>query len=306
MSEVGRPPEGPRRPRLTDEERAALGEPPGRKAWEERRAREAAERELARLDEAIDEVERFRMPLMDHLVELRDRLIVAVGALILAMIISLVYAADILAFLTAPFEESLSSAPGIKGGLSMVHSPFEGVYTYLKVSFVGGVLLAMPIVAYQIWAFIAPGLYNRERRIVLPLTLTSTVLFVSGAAFCYYVLFPFAFPFFIGVLNVDVNLSIDGYLDAVIKMMLAFGASFQLPIGTFFLASLGHIDARDMAGGFRYAVVGIFVVAAILTPPDPLTQILLAIPLVILYGISIAVAWVFSTKTREAEVTEAT
>lgn len=248
----------------------------------------------------VDEVETHRMPLMEHLKELRDRLLRATAALIVAMLNSLAFADEIIGFIRAPADEALAAA-GVPGDLSLVSSPFEGIYVYLRASFLGAIALASPVISWQLWSFVAPGLYKAERRLILPLAAASTFLFLLGAGFSYYVIFPQAFPFFFTIVDANVNLSLEGYLSAVIRMMLAFGLSFQLPVGAFFLARLGLIDAQDMIKGFRYAVVAIFVVAALITPPEVLTQMLLAAPLVALYGVGIIVAWLFSTKVREVE-----
>jgi sec-independent protein translocase protein TatC len=248
-------------------------------------------------DQPLDEVEAHRMPLIEHLRELRRRLMVAAASVVVGMLISLAFTDQILAFLTAPALIALEEA-NIEGGLSMVNSPFEGINVYLRAAFLGALVLSSPVVSLQAWLFVAPGLYGNERRTVIPLTLSSTFLFLLGAAFAYYVIFPYAFPFFFSVVEAQVNLSLEGYLGAVIKMMMAFGASFQLPVVVYFLARLGLIDHIDMLRGFRYAIVAIFIVAAIITPPDVLTQVLLSIPLTILYGVGIVVAWLFSTKKR--------
>ena len=248
-------------------------------------------------EEPLDEVEQYRMPLLDHLRELRNRLLMAVAAMVVGFCVSLAFVNDILAFIRAPVEDALA-ANNIEGGLSINNSPFEGMTVWMHAAFIGAIVLSSPVVAYQVWAFIAPGLYQTERKLVVPLAVSSTGLFFAGAAFAYYVIFPYAFPFFFTVIDVQISLSIEGYLSAVLKMLIAFGVSFQLPIATFFLARLGFIDHRDMTSTFRYAIVGIFVVAAIITPPDVLTQTLLAIPLIILYVLSIAVAWMFTTKVR--------
>ncbi|MBX2803022.1 MAG: twin-arginine translocase subunit TatC [Myxococcales bacterium] len=249
-------------------------------------------------EETLDEVDQFRMPLLEHLKELRNRLLWTVGAMSIAFGISLYFATDIIDFLKIPIDRALLDA-GVDGGLAIVSGPFEGVYAWLRAAFLGSIVLSSPIIAWQVWGFVAPGLYKTERRIVLPLTVSSTFLFGAGAAFAYYVIFPVAFPFFFTVIDADVNLSVQGYLSAVVKMMLAFGVCFQLPVGSFFLARMGLIDHKDMLSSFRYAVVGIFVIAALITPPDILTQSLLALPLVGLYGIGIVVARVFSTKERD-------
>ena len=253
---------------------------------------------LSQDDAPVDEVDLHRMPLLDHLKELRDRALWAAGALILGMLASLSFVEEIYHWLTSPFLDALADA-GVKGGLSLVHSPFESIYTWLAVAFFGGVVLALPMIAFQCWQFVAPGLYSTEKRIVLPLAFCSSVLFLAGALFAYYAIFPLAFPFFLQVLEVDVSLSISGYLKAIVKMMVAFGLCFQLPVISFFLARMGLVDHIDMVKGFRYAIPVIFVFAALLTPPDPLTQTALGIPLVLLYGVGIVVAYFTSTKVRE-------
>jgi sec-independent protein translocase protein TatC len=244
-----------------------------------------------------DEVEQHRMPLLEHLRELRTRMMRAAAAMAIAMGISLLFTDEILAFIRAPLEQSMA-ASGIEGGLSINNSPFEAVSVWIRVALLGAIVLASPVLSYEIWAFVAPGLYKTERRIVVPLAFSSVFLFLLGGGFCYYVIFPFAFPWLLSLIDADVNLSIEGYLSAVLKVAVAFGVCFQLPVAVFFLARVGLIDHKDMLAGFRYALVAIFVIAAVLTPPDPLTQTLLAIPLTILYVISIVVARLFSTKVR--------
>ena len=151
------------------------------------------------------------------------------------------------------------------------------------VALVGGVAIASPMITFQLWQFVAPGLYKSERRVVIPLAFTSTVLFFSGAAFCYYAIFPYAFPFFLSVLDLEASLSVSGYLSAVIKMMGAFGMCFQLPVVTWFAARMGLIDHRDLIDSEAVGEAGE----------------LLAGPLIILYVISIGVAWMATTKVRE-------
>ena len=246
------------------------------------------------------EVDTHRMPLLDHLKELRTRLIISMIAVAVGMVVAFVAVDPIFTWLTQPFNQAMETT-GTEGGLAIVTSPFEGVYTYIKVGVFGGLILALPVVVYQVWQFIAPGLYKTEQRVVYPLAISSTLLFLLGAVFCYYVMFPVAFPFFLEVLDANANLSLGGYLSAVVKMMLAFGLCFQLPVGVFFLARMGLIDHHDMVRGFRYAVVGLFMLAALITPPEVFTQVLLAVPLVVLYALSIVVAWAVSTKKRVLE-----
>lgn len=251
--------------------------------------------------ENLDEVEQFRMPLIEHLRELRTRILVSAVALGVGLAVSLAFVDEILAFMTAPVREALA-AEHIEGGLAIVGSPFEGITVWLNVAMIGAVVLASPVITYQGWAFVAPGLYQTERKMVVPLAFSSTALFLGGAGFAYYVMFPYAFPFFFTVVDADVSLSIAGYLSSTLKMLVAFGASFQMPIATFFAARLGLIDHRDMISGFRYSIVGIFTLAAIITPPDIMSQFIVAVPLLGLYAVSIVVAWISTTKKREPVV----
>lgn len=244
-----------------------------------------------------DEVERGRMPLVEHLRELRNRIMISLGALVVTTTAGFWTVDPVLSWLRAPFDKALADAH-VTGGLTLIGSPFEGMYVTMHVAIATGLLVSSPVVAWQLWQFVAPGLYQTERRVVAPLALASTTLFVSGALFCYYVIFPYAFPFFVTVVDAQPLVSVDGYLSAVLRMMAAFGLSFQLPIATWFLARMGFIDHRDMIRWFRVAVVIIFVVAAVITPPDVLTQMLLALPLMALYGLSIGVAWASTTKVR--------
>lgn len=247
----------------------------------------------------LDAVEKYRMPLMEHLRELRGRLVTSLVVVVLGICVGFVFAEDIFSWLVQPMNQALAEHGE---GTMAITDPLEGVVTYLKVAFIAGLFFASPVVSYQIWAFVAPGLYSTEKRVVVPLFMTSTVLFSLGAAFGYYVIFKYGFAFFLSVITPGETaavLSINAYLDTAIKLLVAFGLSFQLPIVIFFLARLGLVDARDLLVNFRYAIVIIFVVAAILTPPDVLTQTLMAGPLTVLYFLSIGVAWMFTTKKRE-------
>jgi len=282
---------------------------------------------------AADEVEENRMPLIEHLRELRYRLVVSGLALIAGMVVGMPLANPVYALLTAPMRLIFEDAPSypqidafylavtqpvrdllpasltevtMEGTLAMTQSPMEGVYTWLRVALLTGALLALPFITYQGWRFVAPGLYRTEKRVVVPLALASSFLFVAGAAFAFVVLLPVTFPFFLQVLKATPVISIDGYLRSVARMLVAFGICFQLPVVVWFLARFGFIDHRDMFWGFRYAIVGLFTVAAIVTPPDIFTQILLGIPLVGLYALSIGIAWWSTTKVREADATEET
>ncbi len=241
------------------------------------------------------EVDEYRMPLMEHLRELRNRLIIALLAVTVCVVVAFYFSVDIFDWLVEPMNLALAERGE---GTMAITDPLEGVYTYLKVAVMAGFFAASPVVFHQAWMFVAPGLYDQERRMVLPLVFSSTALFLGGVAFGYFVIFRYGFSFFLSVIDTDTAavLSINAYLMTATKLLGAFGACFQLPVVVFFLARIGLINARDMLRSFRYAIVAIFVLAALLTPPDPLTQVLMAGPLTILYGLSIAVAALFSTK----------
>lgn len=247
-----------------------------------------------------DEVDRFKMSVLDHIRELRQRLIIVLSVELVAVIACFTYAADIFGWLVAPMNKVLAERGE---GTMAITDPLEGAMTWMKVAILAGTILASPVILYQLWAFVAPGLYSKEKKVVIPLFITSTLLFVAGAAFGYYVMFEYGFRFLIGMVDpaqFSAVLSINSYLGTAAKLLLAFGASFQMPVVVWFLARLGLVDAKDMIQGFRFAVVSIFVLAAFLTPgTDPVSQLLLAVPLIILYIVSIGVAFFASTKVRE-------
>ncbi len=240
----------------------------------------------------------FRMPIMEHLRELRSRLIVCLVTVVVSFALSFAFAQNLFDWLAAPMNEALHSTG--RGTLAVTEA-MEGFLVQMHIAGFAALFVSSPVIFYQIWRFVAPGLYDTEKRWVIPLMSTSTALFLGGAAFAYYVVFRFGFPVFLEMNGQDVQavLSIRSYLDFAATLLVAFGASFQLPIVVWFLSRLGLIDHLDMLRGFRYSVVGIFVVAGVLTPPDVLSQMLMAAPLLLLYGVGIVVARVTSTKKRE-------
>ncbi len=246
----------------------------------------------------------FRMPLMEHLRELRTRLIYCMVAAGIGCIVAFTFVEPIWDFLVAPMQDALVATG--RGSMAITE-PMEGFVTQLKVAAVAGMGAAAPVIFFQIWRFVAPGLYPKEQRFVIPLAFCSTLLFTAGLVFGYTVIFRYAFPFFLEITPEDTTamLSINSYLAIATKLLLAFGTSFQLPVIIFVLARVGLLDHLDLIHGFRYSVVAIFVIAAIITPPDVLSQALMAGPLIILYGIGIGVAWLFSTKVREEEPEDA-
>ncbi|NOY26111.1 MAG: twin-arginine translocase subunit TatC [Oligoflexia bacterium] len=244
-----------------------------------------------------DAVDTYRMPLMEHLSELRDRLIRALATLVVTCVISMVFSDEIWAFLVKPMNDALDATG--RGTMAMTTAT-EGFVTTLKVAGLSGLLLASPMIFWQVWRFVAPGLYPKEKKPILPLVLSSTLLFAAGAAFGYYVIFGFAFPYFLHFAGegVQAMLSIESYLGMVTKLLLAFGLCFQLPVVVYFLARIGLIDAHDMLHSFKYSIVAMFVVSAMITPPDVLSQLLMAGPLLLLYGVGVIIAWIVSTKKR--------
>ncbi len=239
------------------------------------------------------------LPIMEHLVELRDRLIRASVTVLICIAISFIYVEPIWNFLVAPLNEALEATG--KGSLA-THDIFEGIITQLKVSILAGVLFSSPILFYQMWQFIFPALTQTEAKLVLPVTMASTLLFTGGVAFGYAIIFRYLFPFALEVTaeNVEAVLSINSYLGTSTKLLLAFGLCFQLPVAIFIMARLGLIDHKDMIHFFRYALVIILVISAMLTPPDPISQLLMACPLLILYIFSIGIAYFFTTKEIDA------
>ncbi len=253
--------------------------------------------------EELDPVESYRMPLLEHLKELRSRLIWVFAWAMVGCFICLAFAQPIWNALVEPMNAALESSGR---GTMAITEPLEGFMTYLKVAGLAGIALVSPLIFHQLWSFIAPGLYPKEKNTVMPLVITSTVLFLTGAAFGYFVIFDFAFPFFLEVtaeLDEDVQavLSISSYLSLVTKMLVAFGLAFQLPVVCYFLARIGLVDHKDLIAAFRYAIVGMFVVSALITPPDVFSQLLMAGPLILLYGVGTLVAYFFSTKGQDEE-----
>jgi sec-independent protein translocase protein TatC len=242
------------------------------------------------------------MPLIDHLIELRKRFVISMAAAILGMIIAFFFHEEIWEKLAAPLTRALEQSG--KGTMA-VHTILEGIMNKIKVSALAGLLISSPVIITQIWLFVAPGLYAKEKRFIIPLSFASTFLFLVGIGFGYFVIFDFVFPFLLEQSddNIQAVLSINDYLSTATKLLVGFGACFQLPVVAFFLARAGLIDHKDMIKFFRYAIVAIFIVAAFLTPPDPISQVLMAVPLVLLYAIGIVVAWLFSTKGKKEELT---
>ncbi|DAB32153.1 MAG TPA: twin-arginine translocase subunit TatC [Sulfurospirillum sp. UBA11407] len=225
--------------------------------------------------------------LKPHLVELRKRLAVSVGTLFVMFFVCFTFWQPLLAWMLEPLKLVLPPESSVI--FTALQEPF---FTALKVSFFASFIISLPIIFWQFWLFVAPGLYENEKRLVIPFVLFATVMFLMGASFCYYVVIPLGFEFLVnfgGELFTALP-SIGEYVGFFTKLLFGFGLAFELPVITFFLAKIGLVDDEAMKGFFRYAIVIIFFVAALLTPPDILTQFLMAGPLILLYGVSILIA----------------
>ncbi|MBW2642356.1 MAG: twin-arginine translocase subunit TatC [Deltaproteobacteria bacterium] len=241
-----------------------------------------------------------KIPFTSHLEELRKRLIFCFIAVGIGFVLSYGFKEKLFQILTRPLISVMQTGDKlIFTGLP------EAFFTYLKVAFLSGIILAAPVIFYQFWMFVAPGLYKKEKRFMVPIVFLSTFFFVGGALFGYFIVFPYGFKFFLGFASEIIqplpSISMREYLGFASKLLLAFGLVFELPLIITFLARLGIVSVSFLKKNRKYALLLFFAGAAILTPPDVVTQIMMALPLILLYEISIIGARIFGKKKSEED-----
>jgi sec-independent protein translocase protein TatC len=250
----------------------------------------------------VRDIDDTAAPLLDHLVELRKRLIWSVVALFAAFAVCFYFADRIFAFLAQPLVQAFPPGEG-----KLVYTKlYEAFFVEVRVAFFAAFFVAFPIIANQIWAFVAPGLYSKEKRAFLPFLIATPILFTMGGALAYYGVMPTAFHFFLsfqgnlGGIEQEALPSIGEYLSLVMHFIMAFGIAFLLPVLLMLIERAGLVTRGQLVSGRRYAVLVAFVIAAVATPPDVLSQFMLAVPLILLYEISLVAIW-FTERRRARE-----
>jgi sec-independent protein translocase protein TatC len=279
------------------------------------------------------EIEGSRAPLMEHLIELRSRLITSLIALAVSFVVCFAFSSQIVTFLTEPYKVAKGLMAQQKAGhhgpfdmiLTLVgylpmpatevaklssFAPLEVFFVKVKVALIAGLGLAFPVIGYQLYRFVSPGLYKRERNAFLPFLIASPVLFVMGAALVYYVMLPFVMWFSLNQqidapgLSVELQLRVDDYLKLATALILAFGLCFQLPVILALLGMAGIVSSKMLSSARRFAIVGVTAVAAVITPPDPISMVSLIIPIVLLYEVSIWVVKLIELRRGKEEAAE--
>ena len=231
-----------------------------------------------------------------HLYELRKRLGISVVTVLVMFFVMFSFWQPILSWMIEPLEAVLPKGSSVI--FTKIQEPF---FTALKVAFFSGFIASLPVIFWQLWLFVAPGLYENEKKMVLPFAIGATFMFLSGSLFAYYVVIPFGYDFLInfGSQLFTALPSIGEYVSFFTKLILGFGLAFELPTITFFLASIGLVTDETLKGFFKYALIVIFLISALLTPPDVLTQFLMAGPMILLYGLSILIAQYINPEKKE-------
>ena len=252
----------------------------------------------------IKDIDETQAPLLDHLVELRTRLMRCILALVLAFFVCFYFANDIFGFLVRPLTQAFPPGQG-----KLIYTQLYGAFfVEIKVALFAAFMVCFPIIANQLWAFVAPGLYAKEKKAFLPFLLATPVLFTLGAAMAYYLVMPTAFHFFLGFegprggLSTEALPEMGAYLSLVMQFILAFGISFLLPVLLLLLNTAGIVSRADLVAARRYVIVGITIIAAIVTPPDVVSQLMLAIPLWLLYESALLVMRFTEAKETGTEI----
>lgn len=251
----------------------------------------------------MNDIDDSKAPLLDHLIELRSRLLKCVIALFLGFILCFAFSEQLFAILVHPLKEAFGPA----GGKLVYTKLYEAFFVQVKVAIFGSFFLSFPIIANQLWAFVAPGLYAKEKRALLPFLLATPMLFLAGASLAYFVVMPTAFHFFLGFqgnssgLQIEALPSADAYLGLVMQFVLAFGISFLLPVLLMLLNRAGIVSRAQLVGLRRYMIVAAFIVAAVITPPDVVSQLMLAVPMILLYEFTLLAIWFTERRQRREE-----
>ena len=244
------------------------------------------------------------MPFLEHLQELRKRLLICATAIGVGFLLSYGFADKIFHILCKPWLQALPKEQMVK---LIATAPHEAFFTYMKVAFITGIMLAVPVILYELWRFIAPGLYEKERRAILPVVFFSSFFFLGGAMFGYFCVFPFGFQFFASFATdyITPMITTREFLSFTTRMLIGFGVVFELPIFAFFLAKLGLVTAKSLRRIRKGAIVAIFIIAAAITPsPDVFSQLMMAGPLLVLYEASVWIAHFFGRKEQVEETAD--